>query len=686
MNKKRKLLIALLSVACATCCAFGISACSDGGSNSNTDSEIYAVWQAYAEDGGTLSYDEWLASIKGDDGEDGADGVGISDITTSKEDGVTTITITLTNGETKTFTVSDGADGDDGDKGDKGDKGDQGDQGEQGEQGETGTRGSTWTVTSGAPNGTGLSGDMWLDADYMYLYTYNAKTNEWLFVGYLGSKADIALTGDDSIELTEEQANYDSGTGLGMYYTYTAKTAGYYVFAVDGDDFYVDVDGNFLASDEDFASAACIYLDKNATVDVWCSTWSYEAAEYDISAYAVTVIDEEYNTIVNGDHNYTAYLLADGTAVLYCDGNSGDHKEHVTKLAYSQTAGESSLNNDGAVESYATISALDTLYLAGGLSAYSYTNNTGETVAFYLVAFDENENTFVCNVEYMSITDEITGNDYWDFIVNVGSSISADELIVLEQGESINFGYNSQISVGFIMLCSTTVPVKGTSYFYTLDAVLYDEDDADNTVNTVTATDENLVWYFGVSDVFNASSRYTFSWDADNGNIASVYLYSYVDESPWEYKLQLISNGDEITFVVPSSGVEMAYVVVTASAAGEFSLEIKDTSPVVYKTLTLGETYTASDTFVASYTVALTTTYILTYTPDEDMTVTVTIGGGYGAVSSELANIDPTYGSPTSKTGGSTGLSLSNTEELKAGTTYYFYYTYTITVTSESNS
>ena len=42
------------------------------------------------------------------------DGVGIDSITTSKEDGVTTVTITLTSGDTYSFEISDGTDGADG--------------------------------------------------------------------------------------------------------------------------------------------------------------------------------------------------------------------------------------------------------------------------------------------------------------------------------------------------------------------------------------------------------------------------------------------------------------------------------------------------------------------------------------------------------------------------------------------
>lgn len=58
---------------------------------------------------------EWLASLKGSDGKDGdkgTDGVGIVDIAKTNISGlVDTYTITLSNGATKTFTVTNGADG-----------------------------------------------------------------------------------------------------------------------------------------------------------------------------------------------------------------------------------------------------------------------------------------------------------------------------------------------------------------------------------------------------------------------------------------------------------------------------------------------------------------------------------------------------------------------------------------------
>ena len=91
---------------------------------------------------------------KGDKGDTGATGNGIASITTSKANGITTVTIKFTdpNMADIVFTIEDGADGADGAKGDKGDtgaqgaqgeKGDKGDKGDTGAQGEKGDKGNT---------------------------------------------------------------------------------------------------------------------------------------------------------------------------------------------------------------------------------------------------------------------------------------------------------------------------------------------------------------------------------------------------------------------------------------------------------------------------------------------------------------------------------------------------------------
>lgn len=73
------------------------------------------------------------------------DGVSIQSVeqtTTSTEDnGINVITVTLTNGTKTTFEVRNGSKGSQGEKGAKGDKGDKGEKGEQGEQGVQGIQG-----------------------------------------------------------------------------------------------------------------------------------------------------------------------------------------------------------------------------------------------------------------------------------------------------------------------------------------------------------------------------------------------------------------------------------------------------------------------------------------------------------------------------------------------------------------
>ena len=66
-------------------------------SGTSTASEIYAVYEAYKASGGTLSYDEWLASIKGEKGDKGDEGASIID---TKIDENGHLIITLSNGKT----------------------------------------------------------------------------------------------------------------------------------------------------------------------------------------------------------------------------------------------------------------------------------------------------------------------------------------------------------------------------------------------------------------------------------------------------------------------------------------------------------------------------------------------------------------------------------------------------------
>ena len=89
--------------------------------------EVYAILKKQIQSGG---------------GTPGPAGVGIQKIEKTGTDGlVDTYTITYSNGQTTTYTVTNGADGPKGEKGDKGDPGEKGDKGDTGETGPEGPRG-----------------------------------------------------------------------------------------------------------------------------------------------------------------------------------------------------------------------------------------------------------------------------------------------------------------------------------------------------------------------------------------------------------------------------------------------------------------------------------------------------------------------------------------------------------------
>ena len=124
---------------------FGMTLTGCGKNNGNNNlSEIYSTYQ---NNGGTLSYDEWLASIQdgktqkgepGPQGPAGQDGVSIASILKTGTEGlVDTYTITYSNGTTSTFTVTNGANGQDGA------------QGSQGIQGNPGADGHTPVISVG---------------------------------------------------------------------------------------------------------------------------------------------------------------------------------------------------------------------------------------------------------------------------------------------------------------------------------------------------------------------------------------------------------------------------------------------------------------------------------------------------------------------------------------------------------
>ena len=76
----KKILTIVLSIICVACFSLFIVGCNKENDNDNANNEIYSIYTtyvAYAEENGQtpLSYEEWLANVKGEKGETGANGI-----------------------------------------------------------------------------------------------------------------------------------------------------------------------------------------------------------------------------------------------------------------------------------------------------------------------------------------------------------------------------------------------------------------------------------------------------------------------------------------------------------------------------------------------------------------------------------------------------------------------------------
>jgi len=102
----KKLFSAIIPLLLLALAAMIFTACDLAATTNYADTasytEMHAVYMVYAENGGTLSYDQWLSSVRG-----GAAGVGIASITKTEEDD-DLYTVTYTDGTTAVYSVKDG--------------------------------------------------------------------------------------------------------------------------------------------------------------------------------------------------------------------------------------------------------------------------------------------------------------------------------------------------------------------------------------------------------------------------------------------------------------------------------------------------------------------------------------------------------------------------------------------------
>ena len=130
--------------------------------------------------------DKGEQGIQGVKGDTGATGVGISSIiqtiTSAEDDGDNVITVTLSNGQTATFTIQNGSKGSQGIQGIQGAKGDKGDRGLQGPQGAQGERGEPFAISKTYPSvaamNAGYASDGVLFGQFVLIDTGNVEDED----------------------------------------------------------------------------------------------------------------------------------------------------------------------------------------------------------------------------------------------------------------------------------------------------------------------------------------------------------------------------------------------------------------------------------------------------------------------------------------------------------------------------
>ena len=164
--------------------SLGLVACNPTSNSSSTpdlkDYTLEDVYNLAVKAGYTGTFEDWIATLKGDKGDTGATGA-----TGSKGDKGDT-------GE-KGDKGDTGEKGDKGDTGEKGDKGETGSKGDKGDTGATGKDGKSLRTGAGTPlKSTGNDGDSYVDTLTWDFYT---KANgEWTKTGNL--KGETGATGD----------------------------------------------------------------------------------------------------------------------------------------------------------------------------------------------------------------------------------------------------------------------------------------------------------------------------------------------------------------------------------------------------------------------------------------------------------------------------------------------------------
>lgn len=462
--KKSKISLSLIALSMLA--GIGLTGCFDDSSNSTTpkvsdttkeDSQIRTVYEAYKANGGTLSYEEWLQSIKGDKGDKGDtgatgakgdkgdkgdDGKSIVSITKTFSSGnVDTYTITYSDGTTSTYTVTNGTDGA---KGDTGAAGAKGDTGATGDKGDAGKDGSTWLTGVGSPK------------DKTDL---NAKDGDFYFDTESGKVYRLVSSIWEEIYTLPTQENEQSHT-----VTFDLHGGSY-----SGTTTFTVIDGNpltvFPEPVKDGYELVGFFLDEEGLTSKYTNTTPiYE----DITLHAVYAeygLDSFVDSLISDFYNYL-YSTCKTLDVLTAEERQTINS-YVKKIKNSRTFDEATNNyfelNDYGQNKFGTVEFKIRVY------KYKYNKQielyekeaSYSSYATYLVKIIETLDSLSGYLVDTSIVEEISNNaisEELNFVCNLiksGTNLTDSGLTYLETFYNLLESYNSFLnSIGYQVISS----------------------------------------------------------------------------------------------------------------------------------------------------------------------------------------------------------------------------------------
>lgn len=514
MNKKR-LLLSLASLFILTGCTISkrnSPTTSNSTSQLEQDAKIQQIYDLYKAAGGTLSYEEWLATIKGEqgapgkDGQDGKDGVdgsailsgtGAPSFSLGKESDIYIDTSSWDLWKkTNTGWIKIGNL-----KGEKGDAGSQGPTGPIGPQGQPGSDGSTVLSGNGQPaNQLGKNGDVYIDlstGDY-----YQKENNAWTLKGNIKGPQ-----GEQGVSIVSSYINengdlivvFSNGQELNVGHI---KDVNSYTVSFHVDD---EIVATRVVSSGSTVSRPTLEETAGYTINDWYYLDGETHESWKFFGYVITkdtdlYADFEYNSYQINFVDNTFNHSIDALDVLY---DKAFTFPIVSQTGYSIIRWEDEDGNAYSDEGTYRLTHDLTLYAIWAANTYTITLNdrgpscpetvtvtydspyelpTPEKEGYVFTGWYKDNNERISGASIWTRTDISSLTAHWTnvsmtFTFDCGDGSCETESMVILYGESYQLPYPTPSSDDYLFvgwtLDGTLIPLEGTWTYSAVGKVLY---------------------------------------------------------------------------------------------------------------------------------------------------------------------------------------------------------------------